>query len=212
MATASLSGRKAQAARNDQLIVKAAREVFVADPSAPIAAVAEHAGVGISALYRRYPSKEDLLRKLCGDGLDRYLEVVEAAVADNGDPWSAFETFMRRVVEADTHSITIALAGTFTPSAELNEAAARAGKLNTALLERTLRAGVIRPDVDTGDLAVIFEQLAAIRVGNEKRTAELRQRYLTLTLDGLRNPPMTTPLPGTAPTLAERTSRWVPRT
>jgi AcrR family transcriptional regulator len=42
--------RAAQAARNDQAILDAAREVFVADPTAPIAAVADRAGVGISAL------------------------------------------------------------------------------------------------------------------------------------------------------------------
>jgi AcrR family transcriptional regulator len=65
-----LSGRRKQAARNDGIILDAARAVFVADPTAPIAAVAERAGVGISALYRRHGSKEDLLRRLCGDGLD----------------------------------------------------------------------------------------------------------------------------------------------
>jgi AcrR family transcriptional regulator len=56
-----LRGRRAEAARNDQRILDAAREVFVADPGAPIAAVAKRAGVGIGALYRRYASKEELL-------------------------------------------------------------------------------------------------------------------------------------------------------
>ena len=208
--TAPLSGRKAQAARNDQLIVEAAREVFIADPSAPIAAVAERAGVGISALYRRYPSKEDLLRKLCADGLALYTSIVEAAVADDGDPWAAFETFMRGIVDSDTHSITNALAGTFTPSAELNEMAARSGRLNEQLVERTVRAGVVRADLDVGDLGVLFEQLAVIHVGDERRTRELRRRYLTITLDGLRLPPASTPLPSSAPTLDERAARWVP--
>ena len=36
---ARLRGRQAQAAQNDQLILKAAREVFLADPTAPISAV-----------------------------------------------------------------------------------------------------------------------------------------------------------------------------
>ena len=72
--TTALPGRKSEAARNDGAILEAARAVFLADPKAPIAAVAERAGVGISALYRRYPSKEDLLRKLCADGLRRYLD------------------------------------------------------------------------------------------------------------------------------------------
>src|SRR5215472_17437298 len=118
-----LSGRRAQAARNDRLILEAARSVFVADPEAPISAVAERAGVGISALYRRYASKEDLLRHLCLDGLQRY---IGAAVADEGDPWNAFATFMRRVVEADTPSLTNRLAGTYTPDEELYREAARA--------------------------------------------------------------------------------------
>src|SRR5580693_4530582 len=61
----ALPGRQGQARRNDALILEAAREVFLNDPKAPVAAVAEHAGVGISALYQRYPSKEDLLRRLC---------------------------------------------------------------------------------------------------------------------------------------------------
>jgi AcrR family transcriptional regulator len=59
-----LSGRRAQAARNDELILSAARKAFVADPGAPITAVAKRAGVGISALYTRYGSKEELLRTL----------------------------------------------------------------------------------------------------------------------------------------------------
>src|SRR3712207_7115249 len=56
---------------------QAAREVFLADPGAPIAAVAERAGVGIGALYRRYPSKDALLQRLCGDGLQAYLDAAE---------------------------------------------------------------------------------------------------------------------------------------
>ena len=78
-----LSGRRAQAARNDTLILEAARAVYAADPDAPIASVATRAGVGISALYRRYPSKQELLRKLCGDGLKEYIAAAEAALADD---------------------------------------------------------------------------------------------------------------------------------
>src|SRR5437762_3161463 len=114
--TAPLSGRRAQAARNDRRILDAARAVFTADPGAPISAVAARAGVGIGALYRRYASKEELLRRLCADGLQRYIAEAEAALADQGDPWTAFATFMRRIVDADTHSLTLRLAGTFTPT------------------------------------------------------------------------------------------------
>src|SRR5687768_2098567 len=97
--SAPLSGRRAQAARNDQRILEAARAVFVGDPDAPISAVADRAGVGIGALYRRYPSKEELLRRLCGDGLRRYIDEAQAALADDGDTWVAFVEFVRRIVD-----------------------------------------------------------------------------------------------------------------
>src|SRR5215831_5044693 len=101
--SAGLPGRRGQAARNDTLILDAAREVFLADPKAPIAAVAQRAGVGISALYRRYPGKEDLLRRLCHDGLRRFIAEAEAASAES-DGWRALTSFLHGVVDADVHS------------------------------------------------------------------------------------------------------------
>jgi AcrR family transcriptional regulator len=209
MSTAStpMSGRRAEAARNDQRILDAARAVFVADPGAPIAAVAEHAGVGISALYRRYASKEELLRRLCGDGLKVYIAAAEAALADDGDPWEAFARFMRRVVDADTHSLTSRLAGTFTPTEELNRDAATAQELNERLFERTRASGAIRPDLDVNDLSMVFEQLASIRLGDQARTSQLRHRYLALFLEAMHNS-WSDPLPGPPPTWPEITSRW----
>src|SRR3954469_6478379 len=204
------SGRRAQAARNDTLILDAARDVLVANPSAPIAEVAKRAGVGISALYRRYPSKKDLLRELCADGLRRYIGAAEAAMADGGDAWQAFASFMQRVVSADAATLTQRLAGTFEPSEDLYRAASYAGELNAQVFERAQTAGAIRADASVSDLALIFEQLAAIRIGDHARTQELRRRYLALALDGLRAQ-ADHPLPGAAPTADELTGRWAPK-
>jgi AcrR family transcriptional regulator len=203
----TLSGRRAQAARNDGLILDAAREVFVADPKAPISAVAERAGVGIGALYRRYGSKEDLLRRLSADGLKTYTAVVEDALADRGDPWAAFANFMRRVVDADTHSLTLRLAGTFTPTEELYRDSERARELNARLFERTRAAGAIRPDIEVDDIALLLEQLAAVRVADEERTRQLRHRYLSLLLDALRGRSGSS-LPGPPPSWEEIDRRW----
>ena len=202
-----VSGRRAEAARNDERILEAARQVYVADPDAPISAVAKVAGVGISALYRRFASKEDLLRQLCGDGLRRYLAEAEAALADDSDPWASFATFVRNIVDADTASLTLKLAGTFTPTEELAADALRSQELNLQLVERTKAAGDLRPDFDVNDLALIIEQIAAIRVGDEERTRQLRQRYVSLTLEAV-HAPATVPLPGPAPTWEELSARW----
>ena len=202
-------GRIAEAARNDAKILESARAVFVADPEAPIAAVAKHAGVGIGALYRRYAGKEELLRALCADGLRRYIEAAEAALAEERDPWTAFAAFMHREVDADASSLTSRLAGTFTPTPELYEAAARAGELNVAIFSRAQEAGAIRPDASVNDLGPILEQLASFRLGDPERSRALRRRYLELALDGLRAQPGA-PLPGGPPTTAELTERWRP--
>ena len=202
-----LSGRRAQAARNDERILDAAREVFVADPGAPIAAVARRAGVGISALYRRYASKEELLRQLSSEGLRRYIATAEAALADEGDPWVVFTDFMRRIVDADTHSLVLRLAGNFTPTEELYRDGRKARELNERLFERTRTAGAIRPDIEVVDIALLFEQLAAVRVVDEERTRRLRRRYLALVLDALRAP-SGSPLPGPPPSWEEIGQRW----
>jgi len=206
--TKALSGRQAQAARNDEVILAAARAVFIADPGAPISAVAERAGVGISALYRRYASKEELLRKLCGDGLDRYIAESEKALADDRDPWTAFEAYLRSLVDADTNSLTQRLAGTFTPTPELFEAAVRANELDRAVYARTKE--YFRPGIVVEDFAVILEQITSIKLGDEKRTHQLRHRYLTLMLEAMRRPgePSGGELPGPPPSMDELTDRW----
>ena len=207
-----MSGRKAQAARNDEAILVAARAVFIENPEAPIALVAERAGVGISALYRRYSSKEDLLAKLCLDGLRTYVALVETAVSDQGDTWEAFSRFMRDSVEAGTSALTVKLAGMFTPTREHWEDSQKAFRLNSELMERIHAAGVVREDFEMSDVAVIFETLSSIRLGDEQRQAELRQRYLQLYLDGIRNPAARGELPAPGPTEDELSARWVPRT
>jgi AcrR family transcriptional regulator len=208
-----MSGRKAQAARNDEVILDAARAVFIADPGAPVSAVATAAGVGMSALYRRYPSKEDLLRRLCTIGLAAYIGIAEDCLADDGDPWEAFATFMRRQVEAGSNALTLKLAGTFTPSQELNEMAEHAGTLNVRLFDRTAATGVLRPDVTVSDLGLLLEQVAAIDFGaTAERNVTLRLRCMELLLDGMRAEAARSELPGPTVTDEEFAARWVPET
>jgi AcrR family transcriptional regulator len=204
--TTPLSGRRAQAARNDRLILEAAREVFITDPSAPIAAVAARAGVGIAALYRRYASKDGLLQRLASDGLARYLAEAQTALADDGDPWDAFVRFLHRSLDAGAGALTVRLAGTFTTTPELQDQARTAFALTERLLDRTRAAGALRPDVEAADIALLLEQLQAVRVGDPGRSRQLRHRYLTLLLDALHRP--ATPLPGPPPTVDELRRRY----
>jgi AcrR family transcriptional regulator len=54
---------RADAARNVERILRAARDVYgELGPDAPVEAVARRAGVGERTLYRRFPTKADLVR------------------------------------------------------------------------------------------------------------------------------------------------------
>ncbi|MFC9964709.1 TetR/AcrR family transcriptional regulator [Nocardia ignorata] len=199
-----LPGRKAQAARNDGLILEAARTVFLDDPTAPIAAVAERAGVGISALYRRYPSKEVLLRTLCHEGLRRYNAEADAALKDS-DGWRGFVGFLERVVDADVHSLTVRLAGTFTPDDAMLPDVLHSGEVTEELVRRAHATGRLRTDVSALDIGLILEACAAITMPDQARTAELRRRVLALLIDGLR---AEGDLPGPPPAPGEFAWRW----
>src|SRR6202044_1975226 len=149
-----LSGRRRQAARNDVEILDGAREVFLADPTAPVSAVAARAKVGISALYRRYPSKEDLLREVARDGLVRYIEELERALADARDPWAVYADCLTRILDGGSQALAQRLAGTFTPTPDLAGLAQRAAGLTTEVHQRAQHRRVLREDVSPSDVVL----------------------------------------------------------
>ena len=118
-----------------------------------------------------------------------------------------FAEFMGDALEAGAGSLGAALAGTFTPS---QGAAGRRPPADAAVaevIERAHAAGALREDITQEDVNLVFEQLRAIRLGTEKRTAALQRRYLALVLQGLRAPGAE-PLPGAAPSWKEIQQRW----
>lgn len=202
-----LSGRRRQAARNDVEILNAAREVFLADPSAPISAVAARAGVGISALYRRYASKEELLRELARDGLLRYIAELERTLGDNRDPQEAYADCLTRILDSGSQALAQRLAGTFTPTPDLRALAERAGSLEEAVHRSAQRKKVLRSDVSRADVVLLLEMISSIGVPGLEGGDALRRRYLALLLQALRAPGEE-PLPGPAADPAELAARW----
>jgi len=205
----SLPGRKAEAARNDTAILKAAREVFLRDPHASMAEVAHTAGVGVGGLYRRYPGKDALLQKLCGDGLREFAALARQSAAEPGDAFEAFAGFLRDVVTADLHTLTVRLGGTFVSTDELRELAVASAGLVDVLVRRASATGRLRRGFVATDVPLLLEQVTAIQVDDPRRTGELRLRALELALLGL---DVTTraerTIPGDPPTARETGERW----
>lgn len=208
-ASRALSGRRAEAARNDGRILEAARAVFLADPGAPIADVAREAEVGISALYRRYPSKEALLRALARDGLGRYIADLRAALEDDGDEWEAYRACMRRVVDGQSQALAQRVAGSFRPTAELTRLAGEASELASELHHLAQTAGVLRADVTPADITLLLEMISFVELPGPGRGRDLRLRYLDLILQALRAPGGGE-LPAPPATESALTARWRP--
>jgi hypothetical protein len=155
-------------------------------------------------------SKEELLRTLCTDGLVIVIGETEAAIERiraGQDRWAVFTDFMHRLADADTSSMTRALAGKFVPTPEMFTLANRSSELMETFFG--LIRGTLRPGVVTHDVSLVFELVAAIKFSSPERTTELRHRYLTVILDGLRAG-HGDDLPGPPPAWQELTERWVP--
>ncbi|MFC6880494.1 MULTISPECIES: TetR/AcrR family transcriptional regulator [Actinomadura] len=205
---AALSGRRREARRNDALVVDAAREVFAAHPDAPMSAVAERAGVGQGSLYRRYRTKDELLHRVCLEGMHAIQAHARQALADDGDPWESFERFMRGYLDSGA-GVQLSLAGTFTPGPDLFAAASETHALIQTLIDRTASAGRLRDDITAADLSLLVAQIGGLRLNAPERDRELHHRYLALVLQALR-PSAAAPLPGPPATAAEIEDRWTP--
>jgi AcrR family transcriptional regulator len=208
---ASLGGRRAEAARNDVRVLAAAREVLTLEPDAPMSDIARRAGVGVGTLYRRYASREALVVHLCIDGVRRLeAEARRALERVDGDPWGAFNGYMTGAYDAGAGALGASVMGTFVPTDELVQASREAHAAVRELLERAQAAGAVREDVTPEDIGLLFEQLRGVRLGDERRAAELQRRYLALVVQALRAP-ASAPLPGPAPGWDEIRRRWMPK-
>jgi AcrR family transcriptional regulator len=181
----SIRNRQARALQNDKRLLEAAREVFIEQgAAAPTAEIARRAGVGIAALFRRYPTKEELIRQMSIAGMNQMISAASAALADP-DAWHGFAKFMRTCVEHGS-GMLLRLAGTFRAS---DEQLAIAGQLHTAITAMVRRAraeGSLRADITPSDVYLLLADIRAEHPTDPTRTPRLRQRHLALLLAGMR--------------------------
>ena len=205
--SAVMRGRQAEAARNHERLMSAAREVLAATPDAPMAHVASHAGVGVATLYRRYASRDALVAETWLASV-REVEAQARVALDRAGmfPWGAFVGFMTASVASGTGALAAALADMAAPTEDLVAAERSMNAAIHELLEIAQRAGAVRPDVGVEDVRLLFEQLHAVRAADTAREATLRRRYLELVLQALRAPGAA-PLPGPAPAATELRGR-----
>jgi AcrR family transcriptional regulator len=203
------------AERNRQRILNAASEVFnERGLEVSLDEVARHAGVGVGTVYRRFPTKDDLVEALFMDRIEAVAALAEDA-AEAADPWTGLVSFMVRAARmlADDRGLRQMMMYASYSRDKVWYARQRNAPLVTRLVERAQAAGQLRADLQPTDIPFIVFVLTDAAQFARKASPEIWRRYLTLVLDGLRPErggvtPL--PVPALSPEEFEQTMRQNP--
>jgi AcrR family transcriptional regulator len=171
---------RADAQRNRQRIVKAARRVLAEQGlAAPLNEVARRAGVGIATLYRRFPTREALIAAVFAEQMSAYAEAIDKALADT-DPWRGFCTFIERAcaMQADDHGFTDVLTLTFPTAAAFEATRVAAYRGFVELIARAKAAGRLRADFSPEDLVLLLMANAGVVVATADAAPETWRRLV----------------------------------
>ncbi|MFF3319321.1 TetR/AcrR family transcriptional regulator [Streptomyces sp. NPDC003035] len=198
---------RADALRNRERIVTAAREMFVEfGPQVPLDEIARRAGVGNATLYRNFPERNDLIHEVVLSVTSRTTDLADeaAAAVDDGtsDAFDALRRFTHGAADERIGALCPMIDGTF--EVDQPELLAERKRLEAAvqgLVDRAHRSGRLRADVGVGDLLVAVSQLTRPLPGTACLNMDrFVHRHLQLFLDGLEAPARSV-LPGSAATL-----------
>jgi AcrR family transcriptional regulator len=184
------------AQRNRDLIVAAAREAFAAEGlGVTVEDIARRAGVGMGTLYRRFPSKDDLIDAVLADAFEQYAEAAEEAVAEE-DAWEGFHLFLERALalHADNRGLKDLIATSAHGRARADAMRTRVQPALTRLVERAQEQGALRADFTLEDIPLVLWSVGRVIEAASTVAPELWRRSLGLMLDGLRAN-AATPLP-----------------
>jgi AcrR family transcriptional regulator len=185
-------GLRLDAVRNQERILLAAAQAFEQlGPAVSLEEVARRAGVGVATVYRRFGSREQLVRAVFAHLFATEIEPATAATTD--DPWHDLAAALEATVAAAVaHRVLLRLAHE-AGAIDLDTVQRYLGHLGR-LLGRARQAGLVRPELEPRDMtAAVVMVLATVRRDEPAAAGGEWRRYLALLLDGMR--PAPTPLP-----------------
>ncbi len=202
LAAETVPALRADAARNRARIVEAAIEVFAEHGlEASTAEVAERAGVGEATLYRRFPTKDDLIVAILETQMDEVIAIADECLADP-DPGRGVERFLSEMVERSVanRGISESTKNHCMAQPALERHRRLAMERMSALLRRAQDAGAVRNDINGVDLGLLIgAATSAADVPFPGLRDDLWKRYLGIILDGLRPEGATKLRPGPPP-------------
>jgi AcrR family transcriptional regulator len=176
-------------------VLDAAREVFAEQGiDAPVTEIADRAGVGVGTIFRRFPTKDDLLVAVVEQRTQQLIEAADLAL-ESPDPGAALRGFMETATAMQISDVCWCEAGAdlFEREGIRELTDVLVGKIGE-LLTSAQTAGQIRSDVRALDIPVLLMAVAKSGLMLEDAVPGAWKRYLAIILDGLR-PEAARPLP-----------------
>jgi AcrR family transcriptional regulator len=155
---------RADAERNRELILEAARRAFAERGlDVAIEEIARRAGVGVGTLYRRFPTRTDLIAGAFESKLSVYAEAVEEALLVP-DAWTAFGRYIERVCEMQAADAGFAhvLTMMFPVAKPFEAIRKRAYSGFVELVRRAKATGALREDFVPEDLPMLLMANAGV--------------------------------------------------
>ena len=176
------------AQRNRDRIVEAARAAFARDGiDVSVEEIARRAGVGMGTLYRRFPTKRDLIDAVLEDAFSEICRAAEDAL-ELEDGWLGFTTFLDRVFELHVRNrgIKDVIASGQHDRRRLEALRAQMRPLVAELIRRAQEQGTLRHDFVAEDMPILIWTGGRVAELTSDVSPELWRRYLGFMLDGLR--------------------------
>jgi AcrR family transcriptional regulator len=187
-ATTSPVRKRADARRNEQALLDAAAEVFVASGvQAPVRDIAARAGVGMGTIYRHFPTRADLIVAVYRHQVEACAEAGPALLASVDSPYTALQQWIGRFVDflVTKHGLAAVM-----QSDDAGFSALHSYFLDrlVPVCEQLLRAAAeqleIRTDIGAFELMYAVGNLCA---GGESDDRYDARRVVGLLVHGLRN-------------------------
>jgi AcrR family transcriptional regulator len=179
---------RADARRNYELLVEAARKVFAEQGSgASMEAIARQAGVGVGTLYRHFPKRIDVVEAVWRDDVDVLVGSADGGLSEL-EPWAALEAWLRAYVEYGRVKRVFfnELQEAFEKNPDRKVAARdRIFAAADNVLSRAQEAGVARTDISGTDLMQLISPMCT----SPTLAPDQADRLLNMVLDGLRPGP-----------------------
>lgn len=179
---------RVDAERNRCRIVEAAQVAFAERGlDVPLEDVAGRAGVGIATLYRRFPTREDLIAACFERRVADYASAAEEAL-EARDPWAGFCGYVERVcgMQAADRGLKDVLTRTFPAARAMEAHRTRGYELSVRMIERAQAAGTLRADFVPEDLVLLLMANAGVVQGAGEAAPDAWRRFAALMLEAFR--------------------------